>query len=75
MIAVAKKHEIPYQVETMGGRTGTDADSILIAHDGVKMGLISIPQRYMHTPCEVINIQDIENTALLMAKVVEELTC
>ncbi|HBM98096.1 MAG TPA: peptidase M42, partial [Ruminococcus sp.] len=47
--------------------TGTNADSISVSKSGVKTAVISIPQRYMHTPNEVISIKDVENTARLIA--------
>ena len=63
---LARKNGIPCQTEVMGGRTGTDADAIAVTRGGVKTGLLSIPQRYMHTPVEIIDTQDIRQTALLM---------
>ena len=71
-VAVAKEKEIPYQIEGMGGSTGTDADSIAVSRGGVRTGLVSIPQRYMHTPCEVVEIADIENTGRLIAEFVKK---
>ncbi|MDD3192830.1 MAG: M20/M25/M40 family metallo-hydrolase [Oscillospiraceae bacterium] len=68
----AKENEIPYQVEAMGGGTGTNADNILIARGGVKTGILSIPQGYMHTPVEKILVADIENTARLLAAYVKK---
>ncbi len=62
----ARKNSIPCQVEVMGGRTGTDADAIAVTRGGVKTGLLSIPQRYMHTPVEVVDINDVKQTAMLM---------
>ncbi len=62
----ARKNSIPCQTEIMGGRTGTDADAIAIIRGGVKTGLLSIPQRYMHTPVEVIDTEDVRQTAMLM---------
>ena len=59
---------IPYQHDVMGGRTGTNADSINNTGRGVKTALLSVPLRYMHTGCEVISIDDIENTAKLLAE-------
>ncbi len=61
LMALAQKSETPYQLEVMGGVTGTDADSISIAKSGVPCGLISIPLRNMHTPQEVIDLKDIES--------------
>ena len=66
--AVAIEHEIPYQLEVMGGRTGTDADSMTVAAGGMISSLISIPLRYMHTSVEVVEIADIENTGRLIAE-------
>lgn len=68
LVEIAKEKEIPYQLEAMGGSTGTDADNIAVCRGGVRTGLVSIPQRYMHTPCEVVEIADIENTGRLIAE-------
>lgn len=68
LIAVAKEKNIPYQHDVMGGRTGTNADSINITGCGVKTALLSVPLRYMHTGNEIINLKDIENTARLIAE-------
>ena len=62
----ARKNSIPCQTEIMGGRTGTDADAIAVIRGGVKTGLLSIPQRYMHTPVEVVDTEDVRQTAMLM---------
>ena len=70
-IELAKEKNIPYQSEVMGGRTGTNIDSIATTRGGVMSGLISIPQKYMHTPNEVVSIEDIENTAKLMAAYID----
>ena len=59
---------IPYQHDVMGGRTGTNADSINNTGCGVKTALLSVPLRYMHTGCEVISVEDIDNTAKLLAE-------
>lgn len=72
LIAIAKEKNIPYQVEAMGGYTGTNCDSIVTERQGVKCGLISIPQRNMHTPSEICDVADIENIAQLMAAYVLE---
>lgn len=65
--AVAKTKNIPYQTEVMGGRSGTNADVISAEAGGCQMGLLSIPLRYMHTGIEVVSIEDVENTAKLLA--------
>lgn len=68
--SIAKKEKIPYQLEIMGGATSTDADKICVSRNGVVTGLCSIPLKYMHSPVEVVDIDDIENTANLLANFV-----
>ena len=73
LIEVAKKNNIPYQTEVMGGRsTGTNADEISLVQSGIRTGLLSIPERYMHSPAETIDIKDVEYTAELIAAYVRE---
>lgn len=64
----AKEHDIPYQIEVMNGRTGTNADSISTAAGGKRTALLSVPLRYMHMGIEVISLSDLENTARLLAE-------
>lgn len=64
----AEKKNIPYQVETFVGRTGTDADRIHFADSGYVTALLSLPLRYMHTPSEVCHMDDIENAIELLAE-------
>lgn len=68
LVSVAKMNKILYQHEIMGSRTGTNADSIAVSGEGVKMGLLSIPQRNMHTQAEIVDIEDVINTAKLIAE-------
>ncbi len=65
---IAKDKNIPYQPEVMGGKTGTNCDEIQVSGKGVKTALLSVPLRNMHTACEVCDLEDIENTARLMAE-------
>lgn len=67
LIDIARSEEIPYQLEIMSGKTGTNADSIVVSKSGIKTGLVSIPLRYMHTPCEIVDIDDIKKTSELLA--------
>jgi len=67
LIDTARKEKIPYQVEPCPRSTGTDANAIQVSRAGVAAGLISIPNRYMHTPVEVISLSDLENAARLIA--------
>ena len=65
---LSKEKNIPCQHDVMGGRTGTNADSINNTGRGIKTALISIPLRYMHTGCEIISVEDLENAAKLLAE-------
>jgi len=67
LMSLAKSNGIPYQTEVMEGRTGTNAWPIQISRTGVPVALVSIPVKYMHTPAEVMNIADLENSAKLIA--------
>lgn len=64
---VAKKQRIPFQISASPARTGTDADAVFVSRGGVACGLISVPNRYMHTPVEVIDLRDLEWSAKLLA--------
>lgn len=73
LVKVAEKYGIPHQPEIMGGgSTGTNADEITLTESGIKTALISIPEKYMHSPIEVVDTEDIENTAKLIACYVKE---
>lgn len=73
MIDIAQKNNIQHQIEVMGGgNTGTNADVITVNQQGIKTALISIPEKYMHSPIEVVDITDVENTARLIAGYVKE---
>ena len=70
--SIAKRENIPYQPEVMGGKTGTNCDEIQVSGRGVRTALLSVPLRNMHTACEVCDLDDIENTAKLMAEYITE---
>ena len=73
LCSVAESNNIPFQKEVMGGgSTGTNADVISINESGVKTALVSIPEKYMHSPIEIVDINDVENTAKLLAAYVRE---
>jgi len=73
LVAVAKTHEIPVQMCAEGRITGTDAGSIQVNRSGVATALMSVPNRYMHTPVEMISYADIDHAANLLARYVESL--
>jgi endoglucanase len=65
---VATRLTIPYTVHAAGGESWTDADAIHVAREGVATGLISIPNRYMHSPNEVVSLEDLDRAAALIAE-------
>lgn len=73
LIAAAEAANIPYQLEIMPESTGTDADALAIAGAGARAGTVSIPLRYMHTPVEVIDTADVEQTAALLTAFVSRI--
>ena len=64
----AKAHGIPYSVHAAGRDTSTDADAIHIAREGIATALVSIPNRYMHSPNEMVSIDDLDRAAELIAQ-------
>lgn len=66
LMECAEKEDMPVQIEAEPRPTGTDARAIQIARDGVPTGLVGIPLRYMHTPSEMINLEDLENVVRLL---------
>ena len=65
----AERNGIPYAVQAAGRDTSTDADAIHIAREGIATGLVSVPNRYMHSPNELVSIDDLDRTASLLAEV------
>jgi endoglucanase len=63
----AQEEEIPYQVDVEPAGTGTDGNAMQINMGGMAVGILGVPLRYMHTPCELLSLNDIENCAKLMA--------
>lgn len=72
LVELAGEKDIPYQTEVMGGSTGTNADSLSLVRGGRRSGLVSIPQRNMHTPAEIVDLRDMANTARLLAEYLKE---
>jgi endoglucanase len=64
----AAKREIPVQVRGVPRATGTDANAMQLSREGVATGLIGIPNRYMHSPVEVVHLDDLEHAAQLLAE-------
>lgn len=71
-IEIAKNSEIPHQIEVMNGKTGTNCDAFGLIKSGIRTGLLSIPLKYMHTPVEMVKIDDIENLSQLLKLYIEK---
>lgn len=69
---LAEKNNIPCQCEVMGSSTGTNADDIAKSKAGVRCGMLSIPQQYMHTVIEKVAVEDVKNVGRLIAAYVLE---
>lgn len=69
----AEEGEIPYQRQGVPSRSGTDAWAIQVMRGGTITGLISIPNRYMHSPNEVVSLSDLTNTGKLLASTIKAL--
>ena len=68
LVKAAKKLELPHQIEADPRPTGTDARAIQMGRSGVATGLVSIPLRYMHTPSEVVDLEDVERCVQLLVE-------
>ncbi len=58
---------IPFQVDVAPGGTGTDGNAMQLNRDGMAVGILGVALRYMHTPCELLSLTDVENCAKLIA--------
>jgi endoglucanase len=65
--AVAKRAKIPLQLEAVSGTSGTDTDAIFWTRGGIPSALVSLPNRYMHSPVEMIHLRDLEQVSELLA--------
>jgi len=65
--AVARENKIKLQHEAQSNTSGTDTDVIFWTRGGIPSALISLPNRYMHSPVEVISLKDLEKIPELMA--------
>ncbi|MEO8611706.1 MAG: M42 family metallopeptidase [Chloroflexota bacterium] len=74
LVEIAERENIPYTVKVYPSSSGTDGDVIHLARGGVACGVVSIPNRYMHSPNEMIEMDDVENAARLIAAFVRSLS-
>jgi endoglucanase len=62
----AKQEEIAYGIDVVRGSTHTDADAYHLSRAGIPTGLVSVPTRYIHTPTELVSLDDVENAVRLL---------
>lgn len=74
LVETAEKQGIPYTIQGAPRDTGTDADAIHSAHTGIATGLVSVPNRYMHSPNEMVDLGDLERAAQLLAAFARRVT-
>jgi endoglucanase len=72
--STADRNQIPYSLHAAGRETATNADAIHISREGVATGLVSIPNRYMHSPNEMVSLDDVDRTATLIAEACRQIT-
>ena len=70
----ADRCKIPYTIQAAPKYTSTDADNIHLVRGGIPTGVVSVPNRYMHSPSEVVSLEDLHNTARLLAEFIRGLT-
>jgi putative aminopeptidase FrvX len=73
LIETAESEGIAYTLEADSRSTSTDADAIQFTRAGIATGLVSAPNRYMHSPNEIVALEDLENCARLIAAYVKGL--
>jgi len=73
MERTAKRKRIPFQMQAEPRATGTDANVMQINRAGAAAALVSVPNRYMHTPVEVVSLKDLDHTVALLAATIAEL--
>ena len=65
---IAKARKIPCQLTAEPRPSGTDANAIQLCRGGAATGIVSIPNRYMHTPVEVISVKDVDYCVKLLTE-------
>jgi len=74
LLEVAERERIAHSIEAAPSRTSTDADSIVTARMGIATALVSVPNRYMHSPNEMVALEDLDRAAELIAATVRSLS-
>jgi putative aminopeptidase FrvX len=74
MCETAEAEDIPFTIQASGRSTGTDLDAMHVSRGGIPCGGVGLPLRYMHSPVEMVQLDDIESSARLVAAVARRLT-
>ncbi len=74
LVSLCNQHSLPYQLAAIGRATPNDANTLQITRAGVATGLVSIPNRYMHSAVETISLSDLDHAAQLLAEFALSLT-
>lgn len=67
LVEAAEAEGIPYTLASSARYTGTDADAVHLTRSGVPTAVVSVPLRYMHSPVEMVQLDDVEHCARLIA--------
>lgn len=67
LVELAREHEIATQINGISKAAGNDGNVMQINRGGIATGLVTIPNRYMHSPVEVVSLDDLESAASLIA--------
>ena len=72
--AAGEEAGIPLTVSASARYTGTDADAVHISRAGIPTAVVSVPLRYMHSPVEMVQLDDVDNSAKLIAAFAQRLS-
>jgi len=73
LASVAEEEGIPFTIQASPKATRTDADGIHLTRQGVPTGLVTVPNRYLHSPNEIASVEEPFNTATLIAAPIRRL--
>jgi putative aminopeptidase FrvX len=73
LVETAEQEQIAHGIEVVRGSTHTDADAYHLSRSGIATGLVSVATRYIHTPTELVSLDDVENTVRLLVAFAQRL--
>lgn len=73
LIALAKANDIPVQISALSQAASNDANALQLTRSGPATGIVAIPNRYMHSPVEIVSLRDIDHAANLLAALCADL--